>query len=149
MAVELEGHADIESGERCDSALDFPAADPFTVLGQGTVITGRVSITPQPPQCGSTEIFVEVGSGDERGGSGLASAASLVYSFSVFLPSVGLLPQSSSTDCARTHLVAPLFGRPVGRSTAKGSLFEVLGRGCSAPRRFPCLRFERTIRHQR
>ena len=44
--------------------------------------------------------------------------------------------------------MAPLFVRPVGRSTRKGPLFEVLGRGCSGPRRFPCVRYGRTIRHQ-
>ena len=97
-AVELEGQAAIESGERCDSALDFPTADLFSVIGQVTVINGIVSITLQPLQCGSAVIFVEAGSDDERGRSGLASAASLVYSVSVFLPSVGPLPQRSSAN---------------------------------------------------
>ena len=76
----------MESGERCDSALDFRTAAPLTVIRQGTVIPGSVSITLQPLQYGSTEIFVEVGSDDKRGGSCIASAASLVSSVSVFLP---------------------------------------------------------------
>ena len=148
VAVELEGHMVIEPGERCDSALDISTADPSTVIGQGTVITGSASITLRPPRCGSTETSVEVGYDDARGGPGLASAASLICSASVFLLSVGPLPQPSSTDRARTYLVAPLFGRPVGRPTRKGSLFEVLGSGCSGPRRFPCVQYERMIRHQ-
>ena len=45
-------------------------------------------------QCGGTAVFVEVGSDDKRGGSGLASAASLVYSASVFSPSIGPLAPS-------------------------------------------------------
>ena len=102
----------IESGERCDSALDLPTTDPFTVIGQGTVITGSVSITLQPLQFGSTAIFVEVGSDDKRGGSGPASAASLVSSVSVFLP--------SSTDRVRTHLVTPLLGALLDARREKG-----------------------------
>ena len=78
--------------------VGFRTAGPFIVIGQGTVITRSATTTLQPLQCGSTAIFVEVGSDDEGGGSGPASAASLVYSVSVLLPGVGSLPQPSSTD---------------------------------------------------
>ena len=86
------GPCDHRIGRVCDSALDFPTADPFTVIEQATVIIGSTSITLQSLQCGSTARFAEAGSDDERRGSGLPSAASLVSSVSVFLPSVGPLP---------------------------------------------------------